>query len=122
VEDYHPELANYEPHEPRPIRSRARQNLLRGVVLLAITALVLPGIITTWTFASSAATASCNVWAQYQVPEQHRTEVRFEVMGPGVLGWECYVTTATGERHLTSLGLLPGLNDDQIAVLRSGTV
>jgi hypothetical protein len=122
VEDYHPELANYEPHEPRPVRSRARQNVLRGVVLLAITALVLPGIITTWTFASQAATASCNVWAQYQVPEQHRTEVQFEVLGPGVIGWECYATTATGERHLTSLGLLPGLNDDQIAMLRTGNV
>jgi hypothetical protein len=87
-------------------------------VLLAITALVLPGIITTWTFASQAATASCGVWARYQVPEQHRTEVRFEVFGPGVMGWECYSITATGEKHLTSLGLLPGLNDEQMQVIR----
>lgn len=118
MEDYHPELANYEPHEPRPLRSRTRQNLLRGVVVLAIVALVLPGIITTMSFASSTATAACDVYAQYQVSEQHRTEVRFEAMGPGVLGWECYAITATGERHLTSLGLLPGLNDEQLRVIR----
>ena len=47
-----------------------------------------------------------------------RTEVRFEIMGPGVMGWECYAVTATGERHLTSLGLLPGLNDEQLRVIR----
>ena len=122
MEDYHPELAEYEPHQPRPKRTRARQNLLRAVVLVAITALVLPGLITTFTFASSTADAACAAWAQSQVAEQHRTEVTFELMGKGVIGWECYVITATGERHLTSLGLLPGLSDDQVRIMRGGQV
>jgi hypothetical protein len=117
VEDYHPELDNYEPHAEKPMRSKRTLYLMRGVVVLALAALVLPGLITTATFAQNSAEQACAVWASNQVAEQHRTEVHFEFFGEGVVGFECYATTALGERHLISLGLLPGLNAEQAEVI-----
>jgi hypothetical protein len=108
VDDYHPELANYEPHE-RPLRSPRTTLMMRGVVIVALVALILPGIITTYSFAQSTAKSACATYVQAEVNEQNRTEVRFEFMGEGVIGWECYAITATGERHIVSLGLIPGL-------------
>ena len=117
MEDYHPELANYEPHEQKPMRSKRTLYLMRGVVILALAALVLPGVITTASYAQSSAEQACAVWASSQVAEQHRTEVHFEFFGPGMIGYECYATTALGERHLVSLGLLPGLSAEQAEVI-----
>jgi len=106
-DDYHPELANYEPYEPRPLRSRRSTAILRGVVILAVVALVLPGIITAMSFADATAQRVCQIWVAYEVNEQNRPETRFEVFGPGFAGWECYAITATGEQHIKSLGLIP---------------
>lgn len=119
MEDYHPELANYEPHE-RPVRSNRRMFVLRALVFVAIAGLVLPGVVTTVTFANSSAQAACDLWVNSQVPQQHRDYAKFEVFGEGIVGWECYAVTADGTVHSTSLGLLPGLNDEQLAIVRGG--
>ena len=117
MEEYHPELANYEPHE-RPIRSARTMFAMRVLVFAAIAGLVLPGVITTYSFAASTAQQACAVWVDYQLPQQHTSVAKFQVFGPGVIGWECYAVTADGTQHVTSLGLLPGLNSDQVAVVR----
>ena len=108
MDEYHPELANYEPHD-RPLRSRRMTLMIRGIVIVALVALVLPGIVTTYSFAQSTANQACAAYVQAEVAEQSRIEVRFEFTGPGVIGWECYAITADGERHIVSLGLIPGL-------------
>ncbi|CAN5134069.1 hypothetical protein BH11ACT2_BH11ACT2_13580 [soil metagenome] len=107
MEDYHPELANYEPHE-RPIRSTRTLMVMRFLVIVAIAGLVLPGVITTYTFAQSSAQNACAVWVNHEVAQQHSSFARFEG-----LSWECYSVTADGTTHVTSLGLLPGLDADQ---------
>lgn len=119
MEDYHPELADYEPHERRS-RSPRTMFAMRALVILAIAALVLPGVITTATFANSSAQNACALWVDHQVDQQHRSFARFEFFGSGSIGWECYAVTGDGEVHMTSLGLLPGLDDEQMAVIRGG--
>jgi hypothetical protein len=106
VEDYHPELAEYEPYERRA-RSRTRVNVLRGVVILAVVALVLPGVLTTWSFSENTARGACDYWAGLEVATQHRAEARFEAFGPGFMSWECYAVTAAGEQHVRTLGPIP---------------
>jgi hypothetical protein len=115
VEDYHPELANYEPHE-RPVRSPRRMFALRVLVIVAIAGLVLPGVITTYTFAQSSAQNACAVWVGHEVAEQHTSYAKFQG-----LSWECYVVTAEGTSHVTSLGFLPGLDADQAREIGIGS-
>jgi hypothetical protein len=117
VQDFHPELADYEPFEQRPLRSKRTTYLIRIVVIVAIGALVLPGVLTTYSFAESSANASCAIWVDHQEPTQHRAFARFEAFGPGFLGWECYAVTAEGTAHVLSLGMLPGLSEEQAAVI-----
>ena len=107
MEDYHSELANYEPHE-RPIRSPRRLFAMRVLVVIAIAGLVLPGVITTYTFAQSSAQNACAVWVNHEVAQQHTSFAKLEV-----LSWECYAVTADGTTHITSLGMLPGLDAEQ---------
>ncbi|MDM4762801.1 hypothetical protein QT381_07250 [Galbitalea sp. SE-J8] len=105
-DEYHPELAEYEPFEPHR-RSRRRSYLLRVVVIVAVLALVLPGVLTTYGLASSTAARACVAWARQIVDEQHRTDARWEWAGPGGMGWQCYAYTAEGERFVRSLGPIP---------------
>ena len=107
MEDYHPELANYEPHE-RQLRSPRTLFAMRALVIVAIAALVLPGVITTYTFAASSAQSACAVWVNHEVAQQHSSFAKFEM-----LSWNCYAVTADGTTRMTSLGLLPGLDAQQ---------
>src|SRR5690606_2985207 len=52
VSDNHPELDGYEPFEPKPQRGKRKRLILQLVVLAAVTALVLPGVLTTASVAS----------------------------------------------------------------------
>jgi hypothetical protein len=100
--DDEPELAGYEPTDGRPLRGRV-------VVVLGLVGLVLPGILTTITVGSRTAQASCAIWVTYEDPGAHGSVARFQVFGPGFVGWECYTTGAFGgDHHVASLGLIPG--------------
>jgi hypothetical protein len=114
VEDYYPELANYEPHE-RPIRSQRTLFLMRALVIVAIAGLVLPGVITTYTFAQQSAQNACAVWVNHEVAQQHSSYAKLEG-----LSWQCYAVSADGTTRITSLGMLPGLNADQARQLGIG--
>ncbi|TQL47238.1 hypothetical protein FB562_0291 [Homoserinimonas aerilata] len=102
------ELDEFEPFQPRPMRSRTRTWVLRTVVLLAVLALVLPGVITTISIAGSNAARACAYLVSIAEPSAHATEVHFEAFGPGGLGWECYaVDPFDADHHIASLGLIP---------------
>jgi len=102
------ELEEYEPIPPRPLRSRRRTWLLRAVVLLAVLALVLPGVITTISVAGSNAARACAYLVSIAEPTAPGTAVRFEAFGPGGLGWECYALDPyDADHHVASLGLIP---------------
>jgi hypothetical protein len=108
VSDYHPELDGYEPGNGRPLRPAWTIWVMRGVVVLALVALVVPGMITTVTVASTTASRACAQWVAYAVDGPSGSDARFELFGPGGLGWECYSSGAFGhDRHVASLGLIP---------------
>jgi hypothetical protein len=109
MSDQHPELNGYEPGDGKPLRSKRTLTMMRVVVVLALVGLILPGIVTTWSVAGSTAQASCETWVAYSVAGDSGADARFEVFGPGGMGWECYSDGAFGgDRHLASLGLIPG--------------
>ncbi len=106
-----PELAGYEPHEPRGSRSPRRKRTLQAVVLLGIVALVLPGILTTYSLAKSTAQAACaaTVAQLSRTVTASGSRVQFEFFGPGGVGWQCYTVGAYGGDRMpvAMLGLIP---------------
>ena len=109
MSDEHPELNGYDPGDGKPLRSKRTLTMMRVVVVLALVGLVLPGIVTTWTVAAASAQSACAVWVAYSVPGASGADARFELFGPGTIGWECYSDGAFGgDRHIVSLGLIPG--------------
>ncbi|MBB5842249.1 hypothetical protein HD599_000572 [Conyzicola lurida] len=109
MSDEHPELNGYEAGDGKPLRSKHLTTVMRVVVVLALVALVLPGVITTMTVASNTAEAACAEWVAYEVDGASGSEARFEFFGPGGAGWECYSVGAFGgDGHIASLGLIPG--------------
>jgi hypothetical protein len=105
----HPELDGYEASDNRPLRSRHLTTVMRVVVVLALVALVLPGIVTTMTVSASTAQSACEAWVAFEVDGASGAEARFEVFGPSGMGWECYSVGAFGgDEHVASLGLIPG--------------
>ena len=75
TDDDEPELAGYVPTEGVPRRRRMRF-VLRIVVVVGIACLVLPGMLTTLSVASSTAQEACNAWVGYEAPEATRAQAR----------------------------------------------
>lgn len=106
--DDHPELAGYVPGDGRPLRSPHLVRTMRVVVILGIVALILPGIITTVSVGSSTAQRTCADWVAYEVPDAAGSSARFEMFGPGGMGWQCYSVGAFGgDARVVSLGIIP---------------
>ena len=104
-----PELAGYEPHGDKPLRSPHLVSALRVVVVLGLIGLVLPGILVAIGTANRTALSSCAAYTAYYAPEAVGFSARFEVLGPPGLGWNCYaVEFGGGEVLVASLGLIPG--------------
>ncbi len=105
----HPELDGYEPHPEKPLRSRTMVSVMRVVVVLGVVALIVPGILTTASVADRTAQAACAMWVAYAVDGPSDARASFEIFGPSGIGWECYSVEAFGgEKHVASLGLIPG--------------
>lgn len=96
--------------DDRPLYSRRRRLIMRAIVLIAIGALVLPVLANLYTVSAATAADSCTVAVYYEAPDATGSTVRFEAFGAGGIGWECYATGGFGgERHIVSLGLIPGM-------------
>ena len=90
-----------------PLYSRRRRIILRVTVLVCVFALLLPGVLSLYSQFSAFAQGACWKAARFSDPSTVSTRVDFELFGPGGVGWECYATGASGERHVVSLGLFP---------------
>jgi hypothetical protein len=107
-EDEHPELAGYEPHRPRSLRSKRTLLILRVVVVIGIASLLLPGIVTMVRVGANTADMACADFVAFERPDSPSYEVRFQLFGPGVAGYECYTKDAFGgDEHIASLGVIP---------------
>ena len=102
-------MSTDEESDDRPLYSIRRKRMLRAVVLLAVAAMLLPIVASLITASANAAVAACARTVAYSVPDAPSSTVRFELFGPGVIGWECYTAGAFGgDSHVISLGLVPG--------------
>ncbi|MEO8261408.1 MAG: hypothetical protein ABI566_02465 [Pseudolysinimonas sp.] len=108
-DEYHPELAEYEPGESRPGRA-ARVRVLRIMVVLGLAGLLLPGLLVTIGTQLSTADAACRIVVAASAPDSIGAVARFELIGADGPGWYCYAQQFGGtEILLRSLGLIPGL-------------
>lgn len=112
ADEYHPELAEYDPGENRPVHSATRTRVLRVMVVLGLTGLVLPGVLVTISTQLSTADAACRIVVAAAAPDSVGAVARFELTGAEGPGWYCYAQRyGGGEILLRSLGLIPGLTD-----------
>ena len=82
---------------------------MQGAALLGIGLLVVPIFASQARIATLSAQNWCATWVEYEVSEPSVAAARFEVFGPGVLGWECYATRVIGgDRYIGYLGIIPG--------------
>ena len=106
--DDEPELAGYEPHD-RPLRSPRLVTAIRVVVVIGLVGLILPGILITMNTANRTAQNTCSVYTAFYAPGAMSFSVRFELVGPAGVGWNCYaVNFGGGEILVKALGLIPG--------------
>jgi hypothetical protein len=89
----------------RPIRRR----FMQFVVALAIAALVLPGILVTWTTQVRTAQYACQIATAYYAPGATGSDARFSLIPQALMGWNCYaVMFDQTEMFVAHLGVIPG--------------
>ncbi len=81
---------------------------MRVIVVVALVALVLPGILGSLVIANRTAQVSCAAYTDYYAPMAIESVTRFELFG-AALGWNCYAHEFGGKETLVAnLGLIPG--------------
>ncbi len=106
--DDEPELAGYEPTGERPLRHERVRTMMRVIVVVALVALVVPGILGSLAIANRTAQTSCAAYTAYYAPLAVESVTRFELFG-AALGWNCYALEFGGNETLVAnLGLIPG--------------
>ncbi|MCU1636415.1 MAG: hypothetical protein JWQ68_1654 [Cryobacterium sp.] len=121
MSDYHPELDGYEPHDDRrPLRGRRVTIAMRVVVVLGLIALVVPGVLTSMQVAAVTAAHACAGAVARYYPNAERPDSRFDLTGPGGLGWQCYaVDRNEREIFVLPLGIIPAAPRPVPAGIRS---
>jgi hypothetical protein len=80
----------------------------RVFVVVALSALLLPGILLTISIQTSTAGYTCSVYARQYQPESVGASARFELFGPLGPGWQCYALNTEGDATwVAPLGLIP---------------
>ncbi|WP_348788304.1 hypothetical protein [Leifsonia sp. NPDC080035] len=103
----HPELAEYDPQE-RPLRGRRRTIATRVFVIVAVSALLLPGILLTISIQTETASYTCGVYTRHYEPDAVDSSARFELFAPAGPGWQCYALNTEGDASFVApLGLIP---------------
>ena len=108
-EDDEPELAGYQPHGEKPLRSPHLIRVMRVVVVIGLVGLLLPGVLVTIGTANSTAQRTCAIYTAYYAPESVSYSTRFELFSASGTGWNCYAVEFGGDEILlAALGLIPG--------------
>lgn len=108
VEHDEPELLGYVPIEQRPLYGDGRRRTMRVLVLIAVAAMVVPGILGTASLAANTAQQTCAVYVARYQPNAVGASVHFDLFGPRGPGWDCYTVDAgQQEAFLVLLGLIP---------------
>ncbi len=110
-EEFHPELAGYDPDEGARERRPGAHRTMRIVVIVGVALLVVPGILYTADTQVRTAQAACDIVVPAVDSEAVGADARFELAGAAGPGWYCYAQHFDGSELLVrSLGLIPGLS------------
>lgn len=110
-DEEHPELAGHEPGSGATLSRPAVRRVLRVGVIVAVAALVVPGIIATVQLQIRTAQAACRIVVAAADAGATGSVARFEPMGPAGPSWYCYSRGFDGSEMLReTLGLIPGLD------------
>jgi hypothetical protein len=111
TDEYHRELAEYDPGDGRPVNSVARVRALRIMVVLGLIGLLLPGLLVTVSTQLATADTACRIVVVQTAPDSVGSTARFELAGGDGPGWYCYADRFGGDQLLLGfLGLIPGLS------------
>jgi hypothetical protein len=114
-DEYHRELAEYDPGDDRRVHSATRARVLRIMVVLGLVGLVLPGVLVTIGTQIATADAACGIVVAKLAPDSVGTAARFELAGADGPGWYCYALQYGGSEVLVRfIGLIPGLRSGPI--------
>lgn len=92
-----------------PLYSRRRRQVMRFVVLLAIAALVLPGVIVTWSTQVRTADYACQIAVEYYAPGASGSRASFDLFPSELVGWNCHAVMFDGQEFFVAhLGVVPG--------------
>jgi hypothetical protein len=92
-----------------PLHSRVRRRFMQVVVSVAIAALVLPGILVTWSTQVRTAQYSCQIATAYYAPGATGSDARFIFQPTSLAGWNCFaIMFDQSEFFVAHLGLIPG--------------
>ena len=98
-----------EDDSERPLYSRKRLTMMRAIVIVAILALVLPGLVVTWTTQVSTAHYACQIAVAYYAPGATSHRASFDVAPADLFGWNCYaIMFDDQENFVAHLGVIPG--------------
>jgi hypothetical protein len=79
------------------------------VVSVAIAALILPGILVTWTTQLRTAQYACDLATAYYAPGATSSSARFSLTPVSLAGWNCFaVMFDESEFFVAHLGVIPG--------------
>ena len=108
-EEYHPELAEYVPGDGGSVRHPLTLKVIRVVIVIAVLALILPGIVYTVSVQIETAGTACAIVVSATAPDA-TPDARLQLWGGNGPGWYCYARSFDGsEVLLRSLGMIPGL-------------
>ncbi|MEP6844150.1 MAG: hypothetical protein ABJA11_11540 [Pseudolysinimonas sp.] len=108
-DEYHPELAEYVPGDRGSVRRPLTLKVIRVVIVIAVVALVLPGVIYTVSVQVETADAACAIVVSSAAPDS-TPSARLQLWGGNGPGWYCYARSFGGsEVMLRALGIIPGL-------------
>ncbi|HEU0207052.1 MAG TPA: hypothetical protein VFQ74_10240 [Pseudolysinimonas sp.] len=108
-DEYHPELAEYVPGDRDSVRRPLTMKLIRVVIVIAVVALILPGVISTISVQVETAGAACAIVVAATAPDS-TPDARLQLWGGNGPGWYCYARAFDGsEVLLRALGMIPGL-------------
>lgn len=85
-----------------------RRRVMRWVAIIAMAALVVPGLLGTYSVARSTAAQACRLAVDFYASPFAPSRVAFELTDLRTLGWNCYAVAPTGEVRVAMLGLIPG--------------
>ena len=88
--------------DDRPLYSHRRRTAMRTIVIVAIAAMLLPVLANLFTVNIATANDACAEAVAYASPDAVTSSARFELFGPGGVGWSAIRSANSGATSIVS--------------------